>query len=253
MKKFLFLILCFSILTGVFAQRLRKTKELNIIDYELQSTVKSSKYLNYIEFDKNPVGKLNIQPDSSVLISTLKPYYKNYDLSYLGHKYFFEKEFGFFPANRLLRILDSLNNESKALRYYDGRIYADYIKITESELYSDDPEEKIFIKMPELAEYPGGKIAFKKYVRIRINECSCKPIVTKDSAFFFKAILKKDSLIHDTKLYDSTQSAFTDFLQTLLRETSGWKPLNMGGRPVTKYLQVFILIRRNGDIEADYY
>lgn len=251
--KFICLITCLFFLSVTSAQRYRTTKEVRLIDYELQSIVKSSKYLHYIKFDKSPVDSLIIRPDSSILGEKPQFFYKHYDLSYLGHKYLLEKEFGKFPANRLLKILDSLKKLSPALRFYDGKIYANHIQITETELYSDDPDEKIFIKIPQLAEYPGGQIAFQNFLQNKVNGSGFNHCFNKDTVFFFQATLKKDSLIHDTKLFDAVDSDFTNFVQTALKETSGWKPFIAGGRPAMKYLQVFLLLRKNGDIEADYY
>lgn len=243
------------IFTAAAAQK-KKIKQKSFVDNELQSFIQRSKGLSSIKFEKYEHGTLFLKADTFLLPkgSFSLIYSNSYNLEHLGNRYIFEKQFGEFPTKRLLKILDSIKGRAKGLISFEGEITRDkvFIKTTDT-YYKKSSENIIFTKVETDAKYPGGRVAFQKYIQSRINNSIHKPVFKNDSAFFIRAILRKDSLIHETKLFDSTQSEFTDLLQTILKETSGWKPLLAGGRPATKYLQVFIMIRKNGDIEADYY
>ncbi len=57
---------------------------------------------------------------------------------------------------------------------------------------------------------------------------------------------------HEVRSIDSLRSPVREIIQNALNNTYGWKPYQKEGRNMSAYLQVFIHIRKDGSIEADY-
>lgn len=245
------LILCLLTSFTSYGQT-NKVKKLVWHNTELQSVVSSAKNIRFIEFKKNDTDDLEIRLDSSLLSD--KPLYSDkwYSTVYLGHTYLFEKQFGLFPTAVLLKKLDSLGRKSCDYNWFEGRIYADHIDIKVTSNCPGKLDDKIFYAVKNEPGFFGGQATFQQFVQRSLACTNYKSFIHADSAFFFYVVIKKDSMSHEVRSIDSLRSPVREIIQNALNNTYGWKPYQKEGRNMSAYLQVFIHIRKDGSIEADY-
>jgi hypothetical protein len=248
----IFVITCLLLFFVSSAQKKKKYK-VKWTNPQLQAFVSSNKQLQFIKFRKNDVGALELKPDTNIISFKNKPYGSWYSMEYPGTKYLFERQFGSFPVNILLSKLDSLTPKKSDYTSYEGEIYADHIAIRTESLFSTK-RMPVFRAVRHHIEYPGGPEAFTKFIQSKIPAgISLLQGGATDSALFFKALLmKKDSMLHDIKPLDSTQSELSRIIQTALAETKGWTPFYTGGFYVNAYPEIFVRLKKDGTIEADY-
>jgi hypothetical protein len=251
MQKIIFM-LCLLSTVEVFGQK-DKIKEVILHTTELQSVLTSAKPFNYIAFKKDDFEKLELRPDSSFLTNKNFVYDDWYSTVYPGHKYLFEKQFGIFPVYLLESKLDSLRRTDCDFNWFEGRIYPDHIYIKVTSSCPNKNRNRVFQKVENNPGFFGGPAAFQQLVQSRLQCTDYKSFIQEDSAFFFTVLVKRDSMVHDVKLIDSVHSPLRKLIQKALINTYGWKSAFQGGRNVNGYLQVFIYIRKDGSIEADYY
>jgi hypothetical protein len=252
MKKFIFIF--FLLIAAAANAQIEKVKKLVWHNDALQAVVASAKNLHYITFTKDDNSYLEIRPDTSLLNSKRLIYDNSYSTVYLGHTYLFEKQFGPFPAAILLKKLDSLRRNDCYTNYYEGRIFADYIDIKVSSTCpgKSKSDDRVFYKVEDKPGFFGGPAAFQQFVQRSLACTNYKSFIHDDSAFFFYVVIKKDSMSHEVRSIDSLRSPVREVIQNALNNTYGWKPYQKEGRNMSAYLQVFIHIRKDGSIEADY-
>jgi hypothetical protein len=237
----------------VFSQ-VDKVKKLVLQNEALQAVVASSSTIRSIRFYKDENRNLEIQPDNIPFNNKSLVYDNWYSTIYLGHRYLFQQQFGFFPAEILLYKLDSLRRQDCYTNRFEGEIFADHIAVT---ITSSCPGKSksgdmIFSKVDDRPGFWGGPAAFQQMVQDRLACTGYRDLLQGDSAFFFFAVTKKDSMCHEVRTKDSIQSPLKTIIQNALTGTHGWKPYRKDGRNMNAYMQVFILLRKDGSIEADY-
>ncbi len=249
-KRLFFFIVLFCSLSG-FAQK-KVVRQLTWHQPDLQRVVSGSASLHFISFFHSLNNPLEIKPDMVIPSSRSLVYDNRYSLHYLGHRYLFEKEFGHFPAELLRSKLDSLRRKDCYSSSYEGRIYADRIEITITSWCPDRSGDQLFEKIEDNPGYFGGPAAFQQLVQDRLKCTAYRDLLQGDSAFFLFAVLKKDSICHQVKPIMGTESPLVQMISKALTNTHGWKPYRKDGHEMNAYLQVFILLRKDGTIEADY-
>jgi hypothetical protein len=251
MKKIV-LILCLLSPLTFFGQK-DKIKEVILYNTELQSVLASAKPFNYISFKKDDYQKLELKPDSTFLANKKYLYDGWYSTVYLGNKYLFEKQFGVFPDILLESKLDSLRREDCYFNWFEGRIYPDHIYIKVTSSCPNKNRNRVFQKVENNPGFLGGPAAFQQLLQSRLQCTDYKSFIQEDSAFFFNVLVKRDSMVHQVRLIDSVHSPLRQLIKDALINTYGWKCAFQGGLNVNGYLQVFIYIRKDGSIIADYY
>jgi hypothetical protein len=206
-----------------------------------------------VEFKNSDASALSLKPDSLLTINKYYPQDGWYRLWYLGHKYLFEKHFGVFPEDDLLHIEDSLKKRSCLMNGYEGTISPKKIHIKVTGYCPPKNEDMIFDKVPVDPEYPGGRKAFKQYINQVLLTRLIPSYIQRDSAIFLRVLIKKDGRAYDPFFYDSINRELKDILSLAMTQTPLWKPAQQSGNAVHAYLEVFILVRKNGMVEADYY
>ncbi|HET6995746.1 MAG TPA: hypothetical protein VFI06_12225 [Chitinophagaceae bacterium] len=261
MKEFgLFLLIIFAHFAGWC-----QSKTIKWYNKELQSFVQPA-HGRYIGFTKGNEDPLRLRPDSTTTLSD-RLYSVEYDMQYLGHRWLFERQFDSFPETILLDKLESLKDTSYYYNFFDGRIYRDSIIITRTKSYrlhkktrvtkinvkTNEEDEKIFLPLDRKIKYPGGKEAFQKFLQTKLvphlAEFSSQP----DSAFYFLVVVRRDSTIGEVKLLEPGHpSAISKRITAALKEMRGWNPAKPSGLDVNVYKSMFVRLRRDGTIEADY-
>jgi hypothetical protein len=250
MKKIIFIL--FLLIASAANAQIEKVKKLVWHNEALQAVVASAKNLHYISFTKDDNSYLEIRPDTSLLNNKRLVYDNSYSTVYLGHIYLFEKEFGAFPAAILVKKLDSLRRNDCYTNYFEGSIYADHIDIKVTSYCPGKLDDKIFYAVKNEPGFFGGQTTFQQFVQRSLACTNYKSFIHADSAFFFYVVIKKDSMSHEVRSIDSLRSPVREIIQNALNNTYGWKPYQKEGRNMSAYLQVFIHIRKDGSIEADY-
>lgn len=247
-------LICLLLCHTVFSQ-VDKVKKLVLHNEALQAVVASSTTIRSIRFYKDDNSGLGIKPDSSLFNNSRILYDGLFSVAYLGHRYLFQKQYGFFPLEILLYKLDSLRRQDCYTNRFEGDIYADHIdiKLTSSCPGKSKSGDMIFYKVDDKPGFWGGPAAFQQMVQDRLACTGYRSLLHGDSAFFFLAVTKKDSMCHDVTAIDSVQSPLRKIIQTALTGTHGWKPYRKDGRNMNAWLQIFILLRKDGSIEADYF
>lgn len=219
---------------------------------QLQQVVSGSAALRFISFSHSANDPLEIKPDTVIASSRVLVYGNSYSTRYLGHRYLFEKEFAPFPGELLLQKLDSLRRPDCYSSDFEGTIYPDRIEIIITSWCPDRSGDQIFEKIDDRPGFLGGPAAFQQLVQDRLRCTAYQDLLQNDSAFFFFAVIKKDSICHEVKLANGVESSLTKLICKALTTTHGWKPYRKDGRNMSAYLQVFVLLRKDGTIEADY-
>jgi hypothetical protein len=253
MKNIVF-IACLFFLQPAIAQ-VKKEKKIVWHNEALQSFFLHAKQqIPFIQFKKDYQGRLEIQPANTSQQTNRLVYDNWYSVDYAGHQYLFEKEYGGLQIEVLQNKLDSLRLFDCYEHFYEGRIYADHIdiKVTAYCPGKTADEDRIFFKVENRPGYLGGPKHFQQVVRDRLACTGYQSYLYADSAFFFFAVTKKDSMCHEAYAADSVQSPLRNLIIQALTNTYGWKPYNKDGRNMNAYLQVFIYIRKDGTILADY-
>jgi hypothetical protein len=251
MKKIIFILCLFSALTS--HGQTKKIRKVVWHNTELQQVVSSANLLRFIDFKKNDYNELELKPDTSFLATRSLLYDNWYSTVFLGHKYLFEKQFGAFPTGVLIKKLDSLGCQDCDFSWYEGRIYSDHVDIKVTRSYPGKTGDRIFQKTENRPGFFGGTAAFQQLVQGRLQCTDYKAYIQEDSAFFFTVLIKRDSMVHEVRQIDSLHSPLRQLIKDALIKTYGWKSAFQGGRNVNGYLQVFIYIRKDGSIVADYY
>jgi hypothetical protein len=178
-----------------------------------------------------------------------------YSVDYAGHRYLFEQEYGALQIDVLQNKLDSLRRYDCYEHFFEGRIYADHIdiKLTVYCPGKTNDEDRIFFKVDNRPGYLGGPKHFLQVMQDRLACTNYKSYLDADSALFFFAVTKKDSVCHEAYSADSVKSPLRSLIIQALTNTYGWKPYNKDGRNMNAYLQVFFYIRKDGTITADYF
>ena len=251
--RYLLLVSVLILSVNAFSQE-KKTKHIRLQNQQLQSFVSSKTNLKPIEFEKIDTRSFELMPDT-VFPPFQKYIYNNtYSTVYAGHQYIFKKQFGEFPESDLLKILDSLELKKCYWNSFKGKIYPDHIDITHESSCPGKKKEGIeFIKVEEYSGMVGGPKAFQKLIG---DGLAGKGLLSKrdeELPLFYKVIVNKDSSVSSVTPLDSSSIAFDSCISEILLHRKCWIPYKAGGRAVKAYKQIFILLRKDGTIEADYY
>jgi len=250
------LILFFALITGlpVFAQHF-KTDTFIVRNRVLNKFVKKCKALDTLDFNMQAYNGLYMTPRPDVHFPLKSIRNKEYSLPYKGDQYRFEKAFGIFPENELLKTIDQY--KKKHTDCFDAS-FSGYITKKKCILYrtswcQTDDDEKYFIKVENGSGFSGGTIAFEKFITEKISPLQLLTRNNEESVYFLIAVILKDSTLGDIITKDSAQVEMANAIKPVLMNTKGWVPYNASGRPVKSYLDIFIRFRKNGTIEADFY
>jgi len=248
---FLFL---FIVLPGsrTFSQRSLSTTKIKWINTELQSLVTPS-CGSFISFTSENGTDIEVRPDS--IPKRLKDLHSTvFDLDYLGHRALLEELCGKpFPEKIVQEKLRSLIKKGCDINSFEGKIYQNSVIITVTRNCPTNEDDRIFTRVERKISYPGGQSAFQQYLQSFIPSGMNSISQKMDSSVYFMIVIKKDSMIHDIKLLQpSHASAFTDLMAQALLKTKQWTPANMGGMNVSMYESVYIRLKSDGTIEADY-
>ncbi|MCX6316346.1 MAG: hypothetical protein NTW29_03600 [Bacteroidetes bacterium] len=245
------LFLLFS--TPAFAQ-VKKVKKVVWRNTELQAFIAASGKMKQLQFFKDDRSTFELKPDTVPLSHKQLTFGNWYSMTYLGHRYLFEQEFGMIPLAPLMKKLDSLRHADCYSSTYSGTIYADRIELTvESNCPGKSAEDMVFEKVEDNAGYLGGTAAFQQMIHDRLTCTNYRDYLSGDTALFFYAHVKKDSMCHAAKPLDGNHSLLREIVAKALTNSYGWKPYRKDGFLMSAYVRVFILLRKDGSIEADYF
>lgn len=250
------LILFFALITGlpVFAQDF-KTDTFLVRNRVLNRFVKKCKALDTLGFNIRAYSDLYLtpRPDDPFPLKSIRN--KEYSLRYKGDQHRFEKAFGIFPENILLKTIDRY--KKKPTDCFDPS-FSGFITKKKFILYRTtwcptNDDEKHFIKVERGSGFSGGSLAFEKFITERISPLQLHTLNKEESVYFLITLILKDSTLGDINTKDSAQSEMVKAIKPVLLNTKGWMPYIASGRPVKSYLDIFIRIRKDGTIEADFY
>ena len=205
-------LISFYLLISVLAWgQLPKAKKIKVHNKELQSYISAHPEIAFIEFSKEDISELELSPDSAITTGKERPPDNIYRFDYSGHRYLFEQKFGLFPKKALLQLLDSLKPASCYMYWYRGKITAGSLQITVYSYCSSGNRNRVFRAVRYPVSYPGGQEALGNYLQEKIAaSIHSLPSPPVDSAFFFRILVKRDSLVHEVKLLNHAGSALSD-------------------------------------------
>jgi len=180
---------------------------------------------------------------------------KDYSLQYKGDQYRFEKTFGIFPENELIKIIDQYKKKQTDCfeASFSGIITKKKCMLYRTSWCPTDDDEKYFIKVENGSGFSGGTPAFEKFITEHISPLKLHTRNNEESVYFLIALILKDSTLGDIITRDSAQAEMVSTIKPALLKTKGWIPYIASGRPAKSYLDIFIRIRKDGTIEADFY
>lgn len=252
MRKNILVVILLAFTLPVAAQKDR-IKTFALHDSALQHYLAENPRLRFISFKRNVYEDIKLYPDTSVTGKYNDPYESEYDMSFLGHQYLVEKRFGKFPYAVLDRLLDSLKGNQCNETSFSGTITAGSVRIKITRYCTSKDEDRVFFKVPQDVQYPGGEKAFTKHIQNWLDQTSGLVFPEKDSVLLLKMIVRKTGNIEGIQFIDSSSAPVNNAIRSALLNTAKWTPAMQGGREVHSYAEVFIRIRKDGTIEADYY
>jgi hypothetical protein len=252
--KLIFLFLTFVIVSTSAIAQVKKVKKVVWQNTELQAFIAASSKMKQLQFFKDDHSSFELKPDTAIPSHKQLTYDNRYSMAYLGHRYLFEQEYGMIQLAPLMKKLDSLRHADCYSSKFRGTIYSNRIEITvESICPGKSPDEMIFEKVEDNSGYLGGPAAFQQMIHDRLTCTNYRDYLSGDTALFFYAHVKKDSMCHAAKPLDGHQSLLREIVAKALSNSYGWKPYRKDGFLMSAYIRVFILLRKDGSIEADYF
>ncbi len=218
----------------------------------LQSIVSSSAEIRSIAFNKNDIANIEIRPDASAIPQKNIYYDGWYSTVYAGHIDRFTQKYGRFPVEILANKLDSLRRRDCEYNHYEGNIFANRIEIKVTSSCPGATEMRIFNKVDNEPGFLGGHKAFEQLLQSRLSCTNYRSYIQGDSVLRFHAIIKRDSIVYEARSIDSVKSPLRQLIITALSGTYGWKPYFKEGRNMNSVKEIFVRIRKDGTIEADY-
>ena len=229
-----------------------KVRNITVYHSVLQNYLLKNPHLKFIRFNRFAEDNIEIYPDTSLTGGKNIPYENRYDLGYLGHRYLAEKKFGVFPSQELIMLLDSLTDKKAEQHSFEGVITAKSLRIAITSYYLQKGEDRIFSKVPNNAQYPGGEKALTKHIQNRLAEKRNFTTQTGDSVVLLKMIVRKSGVVDQVDFIDSSNVEINALIRQALINSEKWTPALQGGREVHSYVEMFIRFRKDGSIEADY-
>lgn len=180
--------------------------------------------------------------------------YESYNLSFIGDRYFFEKQYGKFtlPVKELAAA--SLNRCSLP-SYINCTADAGSIKCRLEfncpvKKEEEDEDEMVFTKVEVLSGYKNGiKELQKKIENSYRNNSQFKQKQPVETAILFDIIVdNKDSCLKRIELKRGSYSPFAQFIMDELKTSCSWTPSEQGGRPVKSYSKIFIRLNKDNSI-----
>lgn len=215
----------------------------------------TKKQVPFLNFRENSRFELAIQPEDPSLPLNRLVIGDWYSASYAGHRYLFEKEYAALPTGILKDKLDSLRRKDCYDHSFEGRIYADHIdiKVTSKCPGKSAGRIKIFKSTETEVSYDGGPAGFQQVFRGKLAATNYLSYLQGDSVFFFRVLIRNDSFAREANPHDGEVSPLRTLIARALTAMPGWKPYSKDGKRFLSYPQVFIHIRKDGEIIADYY
>ena len=178
---------------------------------------------------------------------------EHYNLTYKGERYSFEKRYGKFefPFSIYRNFIDSRAIYS---RIY-GRIRFDsvFLSITHGykKEYEDPDEDKIFIKVEQLAEYEKGSTTLAKemanyFQRRKFDE------LPADSVVIVFAIINKNKTIEVDRILEG-KSSFAESIVEFINKSGPWKPVEACGRQVRAYKKIYARLNSDNTFDVEVY
>lgn len=252
MRKNILVVILLAFTLPVAAQK-NRVKNLVLHDSVLQHFLAGNPRLRFIIFERYVYEDIKLFPDTSTTGKYKEPYENKYDMGFLGHQYLVEKRFGRFPYDALERLLDSLKGNQCNETSFKGTITAGSVRITVTRHCPSKNEDRVFFKVPQDVQYPGGEKAFTKHMQNWLDQTSGLVFPDKDSVLLLKMIVRKTGQIEGIQFSDSSSVEVNNAIRAALLNSAKWNPAMQGGQWVHSYAEVFIRIRKDGTIEADYY
>lgn len=197
------------------------------------------------------IYKKTMQQDTSQN-SFSSNYYKSYDLSFLGDRYFFEKKYGAFNFP-IKEINLSVHNKCSDSFYVSGTIKQGFIKY-EIQFYcpvkkDTSEDEMIFSKIEKLSGYKNGTKALQQHLQTAyIKNFTNKPRTQFDSALLFQVMIGKDSCLQKIELIEGKYSEFAEYIMNELKNACSWEPYIKDGRPTRSYSKIFVRLNKDNTI-----
>lgn len=238
--------------TALQASGQYKTKHFRIINPALQTWLKNSGIKSSVSFHTSHNNLLYLETDSTSKEYSDRVYGNAYQLGYAGHRYLLQIQYGEFPADALKQLLDSLIDKKCEQISFKGKIYADYVEIERTSYCSQKDEDRIFTAVEPEKGFIGGPEALRVYMGNTINHRVFNSAAITDSVFFFNLLIKKDSLVHEITPLGNTDKQLLIALKETFMGIKEWYPFFTGGLYVNGYLQLFILIRKDGEMVVDF-
>lgn len=250
---------------------------IKLFNKELQSLVQPA-HGRFISFSKSR-GHITLRPDIKTTGLSLKYSMELFRFDFPPGKELWQRKYGqSFPEEMLLAKLDSitvLTNKRCAFHYFDGKIYPDSIVMEADRdclveripknrnqdatweysiepVVDEDTTGPIFFLPRYKIEYRGGRKALQQFLNDKMgNE---KLIVDPaDSMLFFQCVVKRDSMMHSVDLIEPNNgSAFSKKIAGMLVNSHNWLPYQKDGRSLTAHILVYVRLKRDGSIEAEY-
>ncbi len=229
-----------------------KTRHFRINNPALQTWLMNSGIKTSISFHASRNNSLYLETDSTPKKYSDRVYGNSYQLDYAGHRYLLQIQFGEFPTAPLKQILDSLIDKKCETTSFKGKIYADHVEVDRTSYCSEKDEDRIFTVVGPERGFIGGPDALRVYMGNTINHRVFNSAANTDSVFFFRLLIKKDSLVHEITPLGNTDPLLLKALKETLMGIKEWYPFFTGGLYVNGYLQVFIYLPKSGELVVDF-
>jgi hypothetical protein len=249
---------------------------IKLFNKELQSMVQPA-HGRFIAFSKSR-GHITLKPDIQTTGLSLKYAMQLFRFDFLPGKELWQRKYGqAFPEELLLSKLDSiaaLTDKRCDFHHFDGKIYPDSIVMEADrdclvervvkgikpdatfeygvEPVIDEDTGMIFIRPRDGIEYNGGKNALQRFLDEKLTGEKLVAAPT-DSMLYFQCVIKKDSMIHSADLIEPNNgSAFSKKIADILTGSCNWLPYQKDGRSLSAHILLYVRLKRDGHIEADY-
>jgi hypothetical protein len=178
---------------------------------------------------------------------------ESYDLNHKGDRYSFEKRYGKFefPSSVYKNYIDT-----RAIsRSIYGRVRYDsvYLNISHGyeKKYQEPDDEKLFIKVEQLAEYEKGITSFTKEMEHYFQGRKFNEFPADSVVIVFALINKDKTIVVDTILEGS--SSFAESIVEFINKSGPWKPAEACGRLVRAYKKIYARLNSDNSFDVEIY
>ena len=178
---------------------------------------------------------------------------EEYDLKYKGDRYSFEKRYGKieFPSSIYKNFIDA----RAIYRSIYGRVRYDSVFMNiiygYEKKYKDSDEEKVFIKVEQLAEYEKGVTTFAKEMESYFQNRKFNEFPPDSVVIVFTLINKDKTILVDTILEGN--SRFAESMVEFINKSGPWTPLEACGRLVRAYKKIYARLNSDNTFDVEVY